>query len=1411
MRARLALVLALTFTFSLVPVVAVESNIDTSTEGVRILRLPDGDLGTAVAINDSNWIATNASVWKGVGYPIDLWPELTTLDPGAGSLNVVDLDSTGEVVGTYYNGFTQSFAWTDPGGMEGLGSRTVTAVDGDIVGYTTSLSFVGRPGAFASIPDPSVGQFVATGIGGGLVLGNGRTWDGGGYIDLQENGVAYEVNSSGTIAGTIGDGAGGIEAAYWPSRSSAPVRLGFLGADTHSFAWAINDAGWIVGWSGTSTAQADKRAFLWRPGIGMEDLGFFPGDSWAEAFDINNAGVIVGKSGYGTAVWDVDGTFPMDYPPEVEPFGPITVPAGSFLSEPIAIFDYEGHPYTAMWTGLPTGANWDGSNLTWQTSLADQGSTYPISLTVTQDSQSLNTITIDTSITVGAPAPSLATIENQAVEAGSTLSFTASAAPGTAGNGLYWSIEAPTVAGASFDSGGPRDSADFSWSPAATDVGDHTVTVVVTEGACDPFDTTCINPTDEETFTISVADPGGGFAPVLSPINEVIDEHQTLSISRADFLSDPDTPIDDVVLTLEDGPDTVPPGALINGIFSWTPTEAQGPGTYEFTMRAADTSIPPNETTASIRITVREVNQAPVVDPIPPQSLTVGESLDFLVSVTDGDLPENHFEFITFAGPGFLDPITGQYTFTASEAGSFEFHGGVTDFVVTTPFDFTIEVTGGGNLPPDPLPDVFSTDEDAQLNVGSPGVLGNDSDPDGDPLLAVLVDPPEHGSVALDETGAFRYEPDPDFFGMDTFTYFATDGTPSAPVEVSITVDPVNDAPFIQPIDDVFLPEGQTLTIDPVFGDVDTIDLGHTWIGEIPPNAAINGIYVFTPTEEQGGQAFTASFAVTDGEGGNTDEEFTITVVETNQPPSLGVISDQQVFTGDPVTFDADATDADLPAQTLTYSLDGAPAGATIDPVTGEFSWPSATVGGYVFDVVVRDDWSGPNGEDRWEVTILVIDPLSLPNDVSIDLSVVGGDPDGDGIVDVRDEVTLRATIAETNLGVGGVNVAVSIPGGASLLSSTGDACESFTVNSDTVLACDVGTVLGSRDLDITVTLDDTKVYDIEAEVTSGANPETDVTNNTDSVTLEARIMISLSEMIGVSDDVDAVPPLDLATILEAIGVSDLVDVVPPLDLATILEAIAVGDAVDVIPPLTLDTILEAIGVSDGTDVVPPLNLATILENIAVADSGHLIHDSDGNGNVDITVVAVDPVTGEAVVETAPGTQVLVASGGLVPGTTATVYLFSDPAHLADVTVDAEGNFAVVVTIPKDTEPGDHRIIVTGEWADGDGLLDVIFPIHVLGICTITGTAGDDFLFGTPGNDVICGFDGRDFIFGGGGDDIVIGGPGNDVLVGGRGDDDLSGEEGFDILLGGRGDDHLVGGPGWDILVGGRGDDTELQ
>ena len=92
------------------------------------------------------------------------------------------------------------------------------------------------------------------------------------------------------------------------------------------------------------------------------------------------------------------------------------------------------------------------------------------------------------------------------------------------------------------------------------------------------------------------------------------------------------------------------------------------------------------------------------------------------------------------------------------------------------------------NSPPDAVDDDYGTDEGVALAVAAPGVLANDTDPDGDTLTAGFATDPANGTVALGADGSFTYTPDPGFFGTDTFTYAASDGAASDTATVTITV-----------------------------------------------------------------------------------------------------------------------------------------------------------------------------------------------------------------------------------------------------------------------------------------------------------------------------------------------------------------------------------------------------------------------------------------------------------------------------------------------------------------------------------------------------------------------------------------------------------------------------------------------
>jgi uncharacterized repeat protein (TIGR03803 family) len=82
-----------------------------------------------------------------------------------------------------------------------------------------------------------------------------------------------------------------------------------------------------------------------------------------------------------------------------------------------------------------------------------------------------------------------------------------------------------------------------------------------------------------------------------------------------------------------------------------------------------------------------------------------------------------------------------------------------------------------------------------------------------------------------------------------------------------------------------------------------------------------------------------------------------ITVTPVNDTPKLAPIAPQTVVKGTALKFLATATDPD-PGQTKTFSLIGAPTGATISATTGQFAWTPVATGTFTFKVRVTDNGS---------------------------------------------------------------------------------------------------------------------------------------------------------------------------------------------------------------------------------------------------------------------------------------------------------------------------------------------------------------------------------------------------------------------------------------------------------------------
>ena len=113
--------------------------------------------------------------------------------------------------------------------------------------------------------------------------------------------------------------------------------------------------------------------------------------------------------------------------------------------------------------------------------------------------------------------------------------------------------------------------------------------------------------------------------------------------------------------------------------------------------------------------------------------------------------------------------------------------------------------------------DSYSTNENTTLNVATSGVLGNDSDIDGDPLTAIKVTGPANGTVTLNSDGSLIYTPDANWNGIDSVTYKANDGLADSNLAtVTVTVNPVNDLPVaVIDVADSTIPLPVTMKVTP--------------------------------------------------------------------------------------------------------------------------------------------------------------------------------------------------------------------------------------------------------------------------------------------------------------------------------------------------------------------------------------------------------------------------------------------------------------------------------------------------------------------------------------------------------------------------------------------------------------------
>ena len=261
------------------------------------------------------------------------------------------------------------------------------------------------------------------------------------------------------------------------------------------------------------------------------------------------------------------------------------------------------------------------------------------------------------------------------------------------------------------------------------------------------------------------------------------------------------------------------------------------------------------------------------------------------------------------------------------------------------PYQITV-VAEPVNQPPAAEDDSYSTTVDTALAVSSPGVLGNDTDADGDSLTAFLVGTPSHGNVVLNADGSFTYTPANGFSGTDDFTYLSNDGAAdSNTATVSISVRSLNSAPSAAD-DNYSTDENSVLTVPApgVLGnDTDAdgdsltaVQVGAPSHGNVVLNA--NGSFTYTPA---GGYSGTDSFTYrsNDGAAASNTATVSITVIAVNTSP-LAVDDVDETSINIPVTTDVIANDSDGDNDSLTvFSVTQPQNGTVLDNGDGTITY----------------------------------------------------------------------------------------------------------------------------------------------------------------------------------------------------------------------------------------------------------------------------------------------------------------------------------------------------------------------------------------------------------------------------------------------------------------------------------------
>ena len=376
--------------------------------------------------------------------------------------------------------------------------------------------------------------------------------------------------------------------------------------------------------------------------------------------------------------------------------------------------------------------------------------------------------------------------------------------------------------------------------------------------------------------------------------------------------------------------------------------------------------------------------------------------------------------------------------------------------------------------------DAVETDEDVALTID---VAANDIDVDRDGLTVTLLDDVENGTLTQNDDGTFEYLPDLNYYGTDSFSYEISDGQGNSDTaDVSITVNAVNDAPYIW--ERTFTMEEDTLSehIDPWEGsyDVEGDTILTPWSNPFTfyftgengtffagGSSIVDGRKInFQSDSNFNGTAY-GTIRFYDSGGAYTDATFTFIVTPVEDIPIARGDdfsgAEDGVVTGNVLTNDSDGDGDPLTVALETNVQNGT---LVLDPDGGfEYTPDADFFGTDSFTYVVND---GKDNTDTATVT-LTVEPQNDAPSMSVPSGLVTDENEPlEGVpitvVDVDDTTFLYAVKAGAEPSLG----SVTFDEAAGTFSYTPDAGV-FGEDAFTILVTDSGGLTDEQEITVSI------------------------------------------------------------------------------------------------------------------------------------------------------------------------------------------------------------------------------------------------------------------------------------------------------------------------------------------------------